>query len=365
MKILKFRPSSLLFYITIIIITAIALLFIIGTEKNISDLLYDYEYSQAKYKVEDIFNEYFSKPDAQYLISLTDAPSFNAPDTLQTATDKFKSKFENAEITYSYVAGSDRKIINVKANGEKFARFSIKPSDEKSKYGFSLYELDKITLYYDTPAESAVVKIPFFCTAYADGMELTDEYLKEDNIIEDSRVDIPEGAYLFTYKRYSVSGLYNKPLITVKDGEGNEKSLSYDEEKDEYYYSYEYSEALQAEYGDYVIAAIKAYSAYMQNDSRFRDVRDYFDSTTQLYQGIYENPGSFVWEHDGYRFENESASRFYDYGGVISCRVKIDHILEKENREDYTDVVDLILYLRVVDGVYKIYHMTSNILPLE
>ena len=99
----------------------------------------------------------------------------------------------------------------------------------------------------------------------------------------------------------------------------------------------------------------------MQNDGSFGDVKKYFDPDSVLYEDIRLNPGSFVWEHDGYRVENITASEFFDYGGgVFSCRVTLDHILIKNGKENYTDRVDITWYLHEVGEEYKIFYMQSH-----
>ena len=65
-------------------------------------------------------------------------------------------------------------------------------------------------------------------------------------------------------------------------------------------------------------------------------------------------------EHDGYFFENEQTSEFFDYGEAISCRVGFDHHLTKKGKEDYIDKCDYTLYLHMKDGEYKIYYMVTH-----
>ena len=212
----------------------------------------------------------------------------------------------------------------------------------------------------EPPLDPVFVKLPERFTAYANGVELTDEYVTVSGLIEDERETVPEGAYLFTYKICEVSGMYEEPQITAKDENGEDVSLLYDAETRLYSCGYEYSEELKEQYSDYVIKAMKAYAVYMQNDSSFGDVRGYFDPSTVLYNDMRLNPGSFVWEHNGYRIENMEVSGFFDYGGVISCRVRFDHVLKKDGKEDYTDYNDHIVYLRRVESDYKIFCLTES-----
>lgn len=361
MKFFKLRWTSVLFYITLAVIIAAGIIAVLALQKPVREWLADYEAAQPKYEVQRIFERYFESPDAAELIAVSgDKPAFKAPDTFDDAVKRYAESIEGKKMTFGYVAGSDRKKVNVKADGKRVARFSIKEKEEKSKYGRTLYELDGIDLFFEEPNEYVSVALPQTFTAYAGGMELTDEYLISSDVKDDPRDFVPEGAFFFTYKAYMVTGLYNMPEITVKDRDGNDVPLQYDEEQRLYSCRYEYSEELKQQYSDYVLEAMKHYAIYIQDDARFKTVAGYLDPDTDLYRNIYENPGSFVWEHDGYFFENEQTSDFFDYGGVISCNVKFDHHLTKKGRDDYVDKCDYTLYLHLKDGEYKIYYMLTH-----
>lgn len=367
----KFRWTSIVFYAALCMIIAMGLIAVTVAQPSVKEWLAEFENDYTLYdpknQIQRIFDEYFAEPNIDELMELSsDKPVYNAPDTYEDAVQRYADKIKGKTMSYGYLVGTDQKVINVKADGVTVARFSVKEIDTKEYNAFvfkltrPVYELDTVNLYFDKPTEFASVKFPERFTAYADGIELTDEYLVSSGIKEDERETVPEGAYLFTYKICSISGLYNKPKITVKDENGYNVPLEYDEEKNLYSCGYKYSEELKARYSEYVLKALEQYAIYMQNDARFKTVAPYYDPNTQLYQDIYDNPGSFVWEHDGYKFANEETSEFYDYGGVISCRVKFDHILTKKGSEDYVDKNDHTVYLRVVDGEYKIFYQESH-----
>ena len=361
MKFFKLRWTSVLFYIALVVIIAAGMTAVLLLQKPVRDWLSDYEASQPKYEVQRIFEEYFEHPDAEKLISMSeDKPTFNAPDTFEDAVKRYADNIEGKKMTFGYVAGSDRRSVNIKADGKRVARFSIKPKEEKSKYGRELYELDRINLFFEDPVEFVSVSLPETFTAYAGGIEITEDHLVQSDVKDDPRDFVPEGAYFFKYKAYTLTGLYSEPVITVKDGVGNDVPLEYDEENRLYSCRYEYSEELKEKYSAYVLEAMKRYAIYMQDDARFKTVKDYLDPDTDLYTNIYENPNSFVWEHDGYFFENEQTSEFFDYGEAISCRVGFDHHLTKKGKEDYIDKCDYTLYLHMKDGEYKIYYMVTH-----
>lgn len=367
----KFRWTSVLFYIALCLIIAAGIIAVISFQKPVREFLADFEQSYETYKpknqIQGIFDKYFSSPDVVELISMCDEkPEYHAPDTYEQAVERYAAKINGKTMTYGYLAGADQKVINVKADGALVARFSVKETDTKEynvftfKFSQPVYELEKIELFYDKPKESVNLKIPESFTAYVDGMELTDEYVAASGIKEDNRENVPDGAYLFTYKVCTLTGLYELPTVSVKDSDGNEVELEYDEEQHLYSYSYKYSEELKEQYSSFVIKAMTRYAVYMQNDGSFNDVKKFFDPNSVLYDDIRKNPGSFVWEHDGYKVKNEEATEFFDYGEVISCRVTFDHVLTKRGKEDYVDRNDHTVYLHKVGDEYKIFYMESH-----
>lgn len=365
-RVFKFRWTSLLFYIALCAIIAAGLIAVISLQKPVREWLADFEETYEIYKPKNqtqrIFDEYFADPDVEELIALSgEKPEYHAPDTYEDAVERYAVKLRGKKMTFGYLAGYDQKVMNVKADGVVVARFSVKEKAEKSKYDQPIYELDKITLYYDKPKESVNVKLPERYTAYADGVEIADEYVTAKGLKEDERQEVPEGAFLFTYKVCTMTGLYKEPKITVKDADGKDVALEYDEENNLYSCGYEYSKELEEQFSEYVIEAATKYSIYMQNDSDFVYIKKYFDPDAPLYDDVRKNPGIFVWEHDGYKVENAKATEFFDYGGdVFSCRVTLDHRLKKSGKEDYIDRLNVTFYFRKVEDMYKIYYMQSH-----
>ena len=55
MEAFKFRLTSLFFYVTLVVVVAVAILGIIKLQEPVTDWLADYETSMSKYKVQEIF----------------------------------------------------------------------------------------------------------------------------------------------------------------------------------------------------------------------------------------------------------------------------------------------------------------------
>ena len=365
MKLFKIRPGTVIFYVVLAFIVLVMMLATFSMKDGIEAMLYDYENSLPKYTVEKIFEENFKNPDFNYLISLCEEkPHINPGSDITDLIEILEDKIEDKEITYSYVAGTQRMGVNVKAGGEKFARFTIKESEKKTPHGNPVYVLDKVTLYYDEPTITLKFKLPFNCKVTVGDVLLEGDYVTETDISEDRRTSIPEsasGAYLFTSYRCEISGLYSVPEIVCTNDKGEQVELTYNEESGEYEYNWKFDDALKEEMTPFVLEAIHAYAAYMQADMSWKEIRGYFYKESELYDRIYENPNSFVLDHDGYYFENDQTDEFFMYeNGIVFCRVKFTQVLTRKYKEDFKDYVDLNLYMKQVDGQWKIFEMETN-----
>jgi hypothetical protein len=70
---------------------------------------------------------------------------------------------------------------------------------------------------------------------------------------------------------------------------------------------------------------------------------------------------TFVWDHNGYSFENEKVSEFMRYNeNTVSCRISFTHLLHKHGREDYKDVTDITYFAEKIDGEYYIFARYNN-----
>lgn len=354
-------PWSIIFYALLCVLIFVVLIAVNQINTRLVPYLADYEENLPKYTVQSVFEQYFLNPDFDVLTEMAQCKveGFNTENDLK---DYFIQKTNGKEISYVYIAGSDKMKVNVKANGEKFASFAIKKSQQKSEHGFDMYELDYVKLFYEA-ANSVKIKIPFNYTVKVNGVTLGEEYKTKTNITDDLRDTIPEGTYKFSYDEYTVTDMIAKPVPTAFDSNGNEKILAYDEENKIYTADFEYSEELQSAHSAFVLKAVETYAARIQNASSMDEVKKYFEIGTPTYNRIKDNPGSFVWEYDSYDFENEYTGSFYAYSeDTFSCVVKMTQVMHKSNAADYRENINVTIYLRRNgNGAFMIYDLVTNL----
>ena len=354
---------SLIFYIGLGVIVFAAIIAIGKFNGYLEKYLADYEATRPKYTVENIFKEYFEAPD---FVTLTEKAGCNISDGFNKQEDLikyFENLTKNKNITHVYVAGSDKTKVNIKADGKKFAAFTVKKSSKPSEYGFDVYELDEIKLFYSFD-HSVKIRIPFNHKASVNGILLTDEYKTKTGITDDKRETIPEGTYKFTYDEYEVKDLLLSPEVTVYDSKNSVVTPGYDEENGIYTADFVYDDATKEKYEDFVLQAVENYAGRIQNSGvTMNTIKKYFEYGTQTYERISKNPGNFVWYYDSQHFEEEWTGEYYSYDDkTFSCKVKMIQVMCKRGQNDYREKINVTLYLRCgEDGKYMIYDLQTNL----
>ena len=349
------------FYIALLAFVVLFLVALFFFLRHIEDRLADYELSLPDYEAERIFEELYQPLDVARLYEAAgrDMPPFEDETVVQQYYDAL---IEGKELQYYKISTglNDTETYVVKAGDKKISAFALEKSGEVSKYGSPLYTLGTVSLY-DSAQEEVFVKAPEGSTVYINGVALDESYCTESGIETASCAHMPDGVKGVTYRMYQLGGLLNDPEVSVRNREGIEHPLSYDEATDTYTAGLVYSDTLREAYGDYVKEAAQALAAYMQMDSYFGAVSKYLEQGTPLYESTRTSETYFVMPHSGYSFEDVEADEFYAYDeNTFSCRVSFKHILYKPGFEDYVDFVDTTLYLRKVGDTYLIYDRETH-----
>lgn len=345
------------FYTVLIVFLLLGIIAVAIGLGYLKDFLADFEGAQYKYVAQEVFSEQFADPDIDKLLE-TSEYKISPYEKKEDLVSYIKSTL-TGDITFKEVktgVGSEDITYNVKAGDTKFAAFTLEKSGEKSKYGSDYYRLGQIRLIYTQPSMDVRIKAPADCTVCVNGIPVAGGEEITEEIRTTSCDHMPEGVSGLIYRVYTISGLMNKPEITVTDRHGNPSPLAYDDEGGMYVAGINYNTALEAEYSEMVIDAAEKYAAYMQCDGSFTLFAKYFDPSSVLYNQIKTAEYYFVWKHNGYDFENVKIGEFTDYDDdTFSCHVSFTHILHKTGSEDYRDPIDMIYYLRRVGDKFLIY----------
>lgn len=324
--------------------------------------LADFEAAQPKYVAEETFREYFGDFNAaEFLKVCSKADTFESETSLaeylNNAVDgkklSYKKVSSGMEDTYKYVVFVDGE--------KKIASFTL-AVDKDSGGRFKTYEACDFAVFTESN-KTYTVEVPKGYTVLVNDKTIPEDYITEDDIATESCEYMPEGVKGIYNTRYTLKGLLAKPEVKVQSPDGVDVKVT---EKDNAFVSGPVFDVdLAKEYTDWIIEGVEKYAQYSQYDWKvsatgFNQVAPFFDPTSELYESIRTVENMFVIEYDKFEFDEMEASEFVRYDeNTFSCRVQYTQKLYKGS-EVYDDFVDQILYLRKVDGEYRIYEMKVN-----
>ena len=324
----------------------------------------DYEAAQPKYVAEETYKKHFEKFDAKAYVDMC----FKEGSVLETAENiaaYLEDVTKDADISYKKVSSgmedTYKYIVLAGKDEVKFASFTL-VEDKEAKGSFKQYKAEGFEIYTDS-TNKFIIEAPKGYVVKINGIALGDNVIVENDIATPSCDYMPEGVSGLYYTKYLVSGLLSEPAVEITDKNGTVAAV---EKNDNCYKAGPvYDALLEAEYKDWILDGVEKYAKYSQYDSKvnatgFGQVAPYFDSTSELYESIRTVENMFVIEYDKYEFVDMKASEFVRYDdNTFSCRVQYTQNLYKGSKL-YDDFVDQTLYLRKVEGEYKIYEMQVN-----
>ncbi|MBE6712044.1 MAG: hypothetical protein E7580_00840 [Ruminococcaceae bacterium] len=241
----------------------------------------------------------------------------------------------------------------------KIATITLKKSKTEGKYGFYGYEFSELEIFLDRKA-SAQICIPSHYTLYAGDRAIT-----SDQIVATQahfwNEHLPEGVTGVEFATYRFENLLKAPEFTVKDAAGNVIPLVENEESGVLETGIVYATQVDQALSDRLLAGLKAYATYMQDDGSLGAVAKYFDTNSNFYKSTRENPSAFVWDHNGYEFQNERIENFYFFDeNTLCCYISFDQILKMTGRENYVDKISMTVFAHKVNGTWRIFNCVNS-----
>ena len=360
-RIPRFYVIYLAATITVIIIMMIAL-------EIVKSRMAEYEAAQPKYVAEEVFARYFDPID--YTALLTDAEYDAKEADREDIAAYLSDEIGKEQLTYSVGSSNDPDEIKyiVKAGSKQLGAIALRTGSQKTEHGFQTYEFSHIELYLNTEAYleelsriTVTVEAPASYSITVDGEPLTaelaaDVYTRTD-VMKHYPPDVPE----IEYAVYTITTLHELPKeVVVIDPDGIQTEVNFEENTNTYTGSLVYSEAMEAEYSDFVINALEGYAAYVQNSKNIglSNLKDYFDTDSDAYADVVAAGGNrwMVRAWSGIDFENVCIGEFYSHTPeIFSCHISFTQLLHQADQEDFVDYIDMYVFLHLTDQGYKIY----------
>lgn len=321
--------------------------------KPLKQWLVDFEASQPDKMSDQIFKTYFEDPDWFLLYELggiQDTPYEGAEEYASYMDQLVGDRQITMVETSAGLTGGKRFIIRVDLGDESYYNFATFTMVDKKQpqAQISDWQLGQINIftYNDNGASDFQRKL-----GYGFQVALDTQVLVNGVLLDDSRVTrteetlalgyMPDGMRGYGSKELHVDGLLVQPQIRMLDGQGQELAFVYDEQTNTYSHQIQTPQITDEEY-DTALAATKTYCEYMIGAVGSGELRECFDSRTQIYTTIVTNT-TWMQKYSGYDFGQETISDFYRYSDTL-----------------YSARVALALNVTRPDGTIKEYPLDSN-----
>ncbi len=269
----------------------------------------------------------------------------------------FKELVDGRKITY----GSSAKQLDgysesfaIKAGKETIVTVYLKKNEKASGFGIKGYKIaaldldDKLLKTYDFVIPSDVKLI-------INGTEIKD---KDRTNLEMAKVlteKIGDGDFVCNQtfsislisKDFDVNAVaYNGKVVEIVESDGVYTVEQYIDEDE------------LAAFTKHALEASQGYAKFMQEDATLGSISHYFDTSTEFYNYVRKNE-LWVWEHQGYSFEDVITSECHKYTDTLySCRITFTQVL-KRGSAVYKDYFDKYVYIEKTANGLKVLDMPN------
>ncbi len=333
-------------YFSLILLFAVSLtVFLIWLNSWVSD----YNKTLPETVSENFFDSTFKSLDTDKIISMSETRTSEF-ETEKELKEYLEERFKEP-LSYTSVSTNDENVKKyiVKSGEDKVASFELTREENED------WTPAKIILHAAT-GECVSVKILSNSTLFINGKEVSSDYIVSTEPHQNAEY-LPEGINALTWTLYTVEGLFGEAEIKVLDRNGNSPALIKTGNSFEENIIWDNEEEL----ANRLLEAARQYAMCMQNDAKKSTLDPYFEKGTDLYKRIQSVQTSFVWDHNGYEFEDEKVSEFYRYDeNTVSARISFVHVLKMYGREDYRNFTDITFFARAENGEYMIFACYNN-----
>ena len=335
------RGSTKVFYtalLAFVLIFIIALTFLMS---ELKDWLIRFEASQPDEKCNEVFTQLFAEPNWEEIYGIAEKSDLE-PVEPQVYAAYMNNKVGDNELTCietSAGLSGDKKYI-VRCDSEKLASFTLVNSTPDAS--IDTWELGVVEIFYDCDQYVNIIADPSY-TVMVNGKELDDSYVIRTESTKAEKY-LPEDVHGYRLCEMSLDGLLTAPTVEILDTNGNPVELNYDVETCTYTHTFGTQKSLTAADEEYqtLLTAAKTYGEYMLGEADRNDLKQCFDSETEIYNTITTNT-TWMQKFTGYEFGEETIDSYYRYSDDL-----------------YSAKLQLILYVTRKDGTIKEYDLNNT-----
>lgn len=316
------RLGTILFYSIYGFVMVALLVAVLCLLTPLNDWLVRFEAAQPEHKAAEVFNRLFADPDWADLYAQA-----GIKDTTYEKADAFAAymdkKVGDKTLTYfetSAGLSGNRKYV-VRLDKEKIATFTLAGgSDDQTQ--IATWELNSLELFFHRRESVTVQKLPGQ-TVYINGVPLDESHIIR-RISTKAEDYMPDDIHGLRLEQVYVDGLLVKPTVSIKDADGNDVEVIFNEETGMYEAQYTLAQMTEEE-SRMVLEAAIADAQYSLRAISSATLRQYFDSSSPVYKNIIYTP-SYMKDFRSYSFDNSATSvtQYYRYNDTMySARVTL------------------------------------------
>ena len=322
----------------------------------LTDWLVKYEAAQPTVKSAEVFEELFARPDWQKLYEVS-----GMEDTAFEGREAFEiymtEKVGQGQLTYGEtsagLSGNHKYLIRLDDKTLGYFTLTNKAPADESIPDWQLNEVH----FNVNRLQSVTIQMQDGHTAYVNGTAVGEGHTIAilSSVAEHY---LPEGAYGTRTLRQQVTGLLVAPEVTVKDADGNDCEVIFDEATGIYTEVLPAGEEIPEELAQRAIEAGEAYSYFMVNRHNSLFAK-YFVTGTETYRKII---GMDRWQQSSKSaaITGQEVSEYTRYTeNLFSVRVKMTMELTRRDDSIKEYPLDTTLFLENRKDGWKVIAMTN------
>lgn len=335
--------------------------------------LVEFEASQPDQRSQSIFQEHFADPDWLDLYQIADKQEGRAFGSAEEYAAFMAEHTEGAQITMietsAGLSGGKKYIARaVLADGSFFDFATFTLVDQKQAGAvISNWQISEICLYVlveelppepDAPTYHYTFLVASDSTVCLDGTALDESHILR-TVTTKAEDYLPDGIHGYRLTELYVEGLTAEPEVVVKDPQGNEIPMTYDEA------SCTYTQDLTAgaagdEETSSLLDAATTYCEFMIRASSASDLKKWFDADSQIYKTITKTD-SWMQGYQSFAFSDEqTVSGYYRYTDTLfSAKVSLTLNVTRKNGTVKVYELDTTFFMERQDGKWKVIDMTN------
>jgi len=353
------------FWIIYTSITA-ALLIIIVCGLHILWLgLEDYENNMPNHQMEQVMVLFNTDKVDELLTKVYNNSQFPILNNKENLANFYKDLIKEKELKFIKKSGeftNQNPCYIVQAGDGKIAQVKLKAQNNKSRFGFTLWEIDAISDYIlDYLTTEITINAPDSATVFINGQKLSDEFRIGEAIsipgLKDLSSYLDKEPHLVTYK---VSNLLPNPDVKIVGFSGKDLTQNVNPNGNIITANFDIPDSYISDFTEMAIKITDVYANFITNDAPFTRLEPYLINDSQIYKNLRTMETNWFTNHTSTKIINHKVHDFNMYSeNCFSCDISFDQYVYRGETE-FPYPSDIKLTFIKQNNVWLVGNLTIN-----